>query len=206
MKALLLHDRLIVRFLALLILIAVLFLLAWTVSYFFLPEGVLRGRTGAALLAGETAASSLLAEWLRIFAVNISICMLCVIAPNLIRTGSGLPLGYYTISVQAIMYAITLGTNSFTLPLPEGPLAPTLAVLVRSGPYEIAAYILAATATASLSRWALRGRWPRQALQRWEPARGQHISRVEWAGLALAGTILLAANAWEALQIITRFS
>ena len=58
MKSLLLHNRLIVRFLALFALVAVLFLLSWTVSYSFLPEGVLRGRTGAAILAGETAAPS----------------------------------------------------------------------------------------------------------------------------------------------------
>jgi hypothetical protein len=203
MKSLLLHDRLIVRFLALLALVTALFLLTWTASYWFLPEGLLRGRTGAAALAGETAASSFLVEWLRILAINFSICLLVVIAPNLLR--AGLPMGYYTASVQAIMYAITLGTNSFTLPLPDGPLAPTLAVLTRSGPYEIIAYLLAATATLSIARWTLRGRWPRQTLERWEPVAGQRMGQAEWVGLALAGILLLAANAWEAWQIITRF-
>ncbi|RPJ27497.1 MAG: hypothetical protein EHM33_07810 [Chloroflexi bacterium] len=203
MKSLLLHDRLIVRFLALLALVTALFLLTWTASYWFLPEGLLRGRTGAAALAGETAASSFLVEWLRILAINFSICLLVVIAPNLLR--AGLPMGYYTASVQAIVYAVILGTNSFTFPLPEGPLPPTLAVLARSGPYEIAAYLLAATATASLARWTLHGRWPRQTLQPWEPSRGHRVSRVEWAGLVVAGMILLSANAWEAWQIITHF-
>jgi hypothetical protein len=31
------------------------------------------------------------------------------------------------------------------------------------------------------------------------------MSRAEWIGLALAGVILLGANVWEALQIVTRF-
>ncbi|HEX2996826.1 MAG TPA: hypothetical protein VHP14_18540 [Anaerolineales bacterium] len=203
MKSLLLHNRLIVRFVALLALVTVLFLLAWTISYLFLPEGFLRGRTGAAVLAGDTAASSFWVEWLRIFALNVSICLLVVITPNLIR--GGVPLGYYTASVQALMYAITLGTNSFTLPLPDGPLAPTLAVLTRSGPYEIAAYLLAATATMSISRWCLRGRWPRQTLEPWEPATGPRMSRAERTGLVLASVILLAANAWEAWQIVAKF-
>jgi hypothetical protein len=204
-KSLLLHERLIVRFLALLVSVAVLFLLAWTFSYLFLPEGILRGRTGAAILAGETAASSFFVEWLRIAIINFSICLLTVIAPNLLRGGTGLPFGYYTVCVQAIMYAVTLGTNSFSLPLPDGPLAPTFAVLARSGPYEISAYILAATATASISRWAMHGRWPRQTLENWQPEQGQRTNRVEWAGLTLAGLVLVTANAWEALQIITRF-
>lgn len=203
MKSLLVHDRLIVRFSALLALVTTLFLLTWTISYAFLPEGILRGRTGAAVLAGDTAAASFWVEWLRIFALNVSICLLVVVTPNLIR--GGVPLGYYTASVQAIMYAITLGTNSFTLPLPDGPLAPTLAVLTRSGPYEIIAYLLAATATLSIARWTLRGRWPRQTLERWGPIAGQRMGQAEWVGLALAGILLLAANAWEALQIITRF-
>ena len=204
-KSLLLHDHLIVRFLALLVLVAALFLLAWTFSYLFLPEAILRGRTSAAILAGETAASSFYMEWLRIVIINLSVCLLTVIAPNLLRGDTGLPFGYYTVCVQAIMYAVTLGTNSFSLPLPDGPIAPTFAVLARSGPYEISAYILAATATASISRWTLRGRWPRQTVEHWEPDRGHRMSRVEWAGLVLAGVLLVTANAWEAFQIITRF-
>ena len=34
-----------------LVLSAILFVLAWTLSYFFLPEGVLRGRTGAGVVS-----------------------------------------------------------------------------------------------------------------------------------------------------------
>ncbi len=39
----LLHDKLLVRFGGLLASIFVIFLGAWTISYFFLPEGVLVG-------------------------------------------------------------------------------------------------------------------------------------------------------------------
>ena len=62
MKRLLCHKRLYVRFLALFGLGVVLFTLAWTLSYYFLPEGVLRGCTGSAILAGDEAAGSFSAE------------------------------------------------------------------------------------------------------------------------------------------------
>jgi hypothetical protein len=64
MKHLLLHRTLYIRFLSLYTLAVALFLVAWALSYFLLPEGVLRGRTGAQLLAGSEAADSFLAEWL----------------------------------------------------------------------------------------------------------------------------------------------
>ena len=201
----LLHPNLFTRFLAFLIVVGILFFLAWALSYALLPEGVLRGRTAAAALAGETAAASFWAEWARIAAVNLAVCLCAVIAPNLIKNPSGVPLGYTTTALLAALYAVTLGTNSFTLPLPGGPLAPTLAVFQRSGPYEITAYVLAAASTVSIARWALRGRWPRQVLEPWAPPADRRMGPTEWVGLALAAALLLAANAWEAWQIIAMF-
>ena len=46
-KRYLLHEKLPVRFGALWGAVLILFLGAWTLSYLFLPEGVLRGRNAA---------------------------------------------------------------------------------------------------------------------------------------------------------------
>jgi hypothetical protein len=58
------------------------------------------------------------------------------------RLTGGYPLGYYVPLEWAMLYAGLLGTHSFGLPIPGGRLPPSFAVLVRSGPYEIAAFIL----------------------------------------------------------------
>ncbi|MGE5619634.1 MAG: hypothetical protein ACM3US_10295 [Sphingomonadaceae bacterium] len=79
-----------VRFLSLSAMASVLFLLSWTASYLLLPEGVLRGRSASALLAGMEAADSLVVEWIRIAAINLAIGGLAVVAANLVRTARAL--------------------------------------------------------------------------------------------------------------------
>jgi hypothetical protein len=83
----LLHDRLPVRFGALLGFVLIAFFAAWTVGYSFLPEGALRGRNVAQALAGnDLVGDSVWLEWLRILAINLGVMFLLVIAPNVIRT------------------------------------------------------------------------------------------------------------------------
>ena len=205
MKHMLLHRTLYIRFLSLYTLAAALFLVAWALSYFLLPEGVLRGRTGAQLLAGSEAADSFLAEWLRIAAINLTVGILFVVGPNFLRS-YGYPMGYATPLTWAILYAIYLGTNSLTFPLPEGKMPPSLAVLGRSGPYEIGAYIIAAVATYSLPRYELKGRWLRDRIQSISPADRRALTKEQWVGLGVAVIILLVANAWEAYRIVAQYA
>lgn len=204
MKRRLLHRALLVRSLSLFTLTTALFLITWTLAYFLLPEGLLRGRTGAQVLAGDQAAPSFLAEWLRIAAINLTLGAVGVVGANLIRAGR-YPMGYMIPAVWAVMYAITLGTNSFAFPLPDGKMPPTWAVLGRSGPYEIIAYILAAAATYHLPRYTLQGRWPRQQLVSIPLGERLVATNEQWLGLGGAVVILLLANAWEAYQIVTLF-
>ena len=205
MRHLLLHRRVHVRFLSLYALGAALFLGAWVVSYLVLPDGVLRGRTGAQLLAGSEPAGTFLAQWVRIAAINLTVGALFVVAPNLLRS-HGYPLGYATPLAWAVLYAIYLGTNSFTFPLPEGRMPPSLAVLGRSGPYEIGVYMLASVATYSLPRFELKGRLFRERIEPIPPSDRSPLSKEQWAGIAVAAIILLAANAWEAHRIVAQYS
>ena len=154
MKNLLFHDRLYVRFLALFGLGAVMFTLVWTLSYFFLPEGVLRYRTGSAMLAGDEATGSFLAEWLRIVALNL-IGVAFIVLSNRINRYKGFPLGYIIPLAHLIMYAAVLGINSFSIPMPER-MEPSLAVFERTGLYELAAYTLVAAATYSINLYEVK--------------------------------------------------
>ena len=199
MKKLLCHERLYVRFLALFGLGFGLFTLVWTLSYLFLPEGVLRGRTGSAMLVGDEAAGSFLAEWLRIVAINLFSGSLIVLSNRIYRY-KGYPLGYLIPLVFLSMYAVCLGTNSFSIPLPER-MAPSLAVFGRTGLYEIAALTLAAVATYSINLYEVTRFIP----PTYEPVtpRPKFLLALEgWIGLGLAIVILIAANAREAYMIM----
>jgi hypothetical protein len=204
MTHLFLHRSMIIRFLSMYVLALVLFLVAWTISYFLLSEGVLRGRTGAQILAGSEAADSFLDEWLRISLINLTVGCLFVVGPNFIRSQHGYPLGYLTPLTWATFYAVYLGTNSFTFPLPDGKMPPSIAVLGRSGPYEIAAFILAAVATYSLPRYELKGRWLRERILSIPPTKRRAFTKRQWVGLGVAIVVLLAANAWEAHRIVSQ--
>ena len=199
MKKFLCDDRLLVRWLALSTIAALLFITAWGLSYALLPEGILRGRTAAGVLAGETAAATFLAEWMRIFAVNLVLGSL-ILAANRVLRFNGYPLGYLIPLVWSVIYGVTLGTNSFAIPLAQR-MAPSLAVLGRSGVYEILAYLLVAVATHA---------WPLyESLQLFVtnvtpvvPRPFLSLPRVERIGLVVAVLILALATAWEAYMIV----
>lgn len=200
MKGLLIHEKLFVRFLALFGIGAVLFTLMWTLSYFFLPEGILRGRTGSAILAGDEAAGSFIAEWLRIAAMNLMAGSLVVLANRIYRY-KGFPLGYIVPLAWLSMYAICLGTNSFSIPLPER-MAPSLDVFGRSGLYEMAAFTLLAVATYSINLYEVTQFIP-PTYETVIPKPKFSLTLEGWIGFGLAIAVLLAANAREAYMIMT---
>lgn len=194
----LLHDKLLIRFGSLLGFVLIVFFTAWTVSYFLLPEGALRGRTVSQVLAGnDLAGGSVWLEWLRILAINLGVMFFLVIAPNVIRTTGDLPLGYSTVTILAVVFGIAMGTNSFALSL-GGKLPPSIVVFGSSGLYEIIAYVLAATATVSISKYRLVGQWPKQTIEKIVHANNQPVSRERNVGIMLAVAILSIACGWEA--------
>lgn len=199
-KRYLMHDTLLVRFGALFAMVLIVLLGAWTLSYLFLPEGVLRGRTVAQVLAGnDVAGGSVWLEWLRILAINLGIMLLVMIVPNIVRTEGNYPLGYSTVTLIAAVFGVTLGTNSFALSL-GGKLPPTVTVFGSSGLYEIAAYVLATTATISIAKYRLVGKWPKQTTEAIVCPQTQSVIQVRNVGIVLAITILVIACGWEAYR------
>ena len=195
------HPRLLIRFSTLLALATMVFVVAWTLAYLLLPLGVLRDRTaGAALAGGSEAASSFTLEWLRVFAVNFTIVGVVVVASNLLRTRRGVPLGYWSALVMIGAAAVVTGTNSFSIQVGATKLAPSLDVLGQPGPYELAGYVLAATAAYGIGHWQLTGRWPRSKTTRLPPAAVQ--DRQLGIGLAAASLTLAITAAWEAAKIV----
>ena len=186
------------RLLTLLGLGVVIFLAFWIFSYYLLPEGVLHSRTASAALSGEKAAVSLLPEFLRIVLLN-TFMMALVVAANRLLIIKGFYLGYFPPLVLSTMYAVTLGTNSFSMPLPAR-MAPSLEVLLRSGSYEIASYFLMAASTYTLPTYKFLNLIPPDSEQI-QPT-PKFKENVSWLGFVLALLLMIGANLWEALQIM----
>lgn len=181
--------RLIVRFAVLLSLSLLIFILVWSGAYAFLPEGLLRGGNQIRMMGDVEAGQTLWAEWLSIWMRNLP----WVAGIALVSLVAGYGYACTIPVVWTVFYALILGTNSFAFPMPER-MGPSLAVLERAGPYELAAFLLAAAASYPLSRVSLPWRERREG------------EEVDWreAVLALvlsASGVLLAA--WrEAVMIV----
>ncbi|NQE45971.1 hypothetical protein C5S31_08115 [ANME-1 cluster archaeon GoMg2] len=79
-------------------------------------------------------------------------------------------------------------------------MAPTLAVLLRGGPYEMTAFILVAVATYKQSRFALT-----QEMHSLKDIRISPVPRMsleQWAGIGLAIALILLAGWHEAGMIM----
>ena len=194
------NDSIIVRFISLFVVGAILFTVTWYLSYYFLPEGILQGKTGSAIIVGSDAAPTMLEEWGTIVLYNLG-ALLLVVMVNFIRYLDRFPLGYVTPLGLITMYAIFLGTNSFSIPMAE-PMAPTLAVLGRGGPYEMTAFILVAVATYNQSRIALTKEeiHSLKDIHRISPV--PRMSLEQWAGIGLAIALIILAGWREAGMII----
>jgi len=151
------------------------------------------------LTGQDLAGGSVWLEWLRIFAINLANMLLVIVAVNFFRTEGGFPLGYGTVILMAASFGVVLGTNSFTVSM-GGKMPPSVAIFGSSGLYEITAYVLAAAATVSISRYRLVGKWPKQTVEKVVPPREKSVIQERNMGLIVAIIILLIACGWEAYR------
>lgn len=201
-KNYLMHHSLIIRFLSLLAVVSVVFAGVWGVSYWLMPEHLLTGRAGSQILAGSgLAGGSVWLEWMRILGLNLAVAVLFLVSANLIITKRGYPFGYVTVVMVAAIFAVIIGTNSFTIPMPVR-MPPSIRIFGSSGAYEIMAYVLAVAATNSIGRWRIKRWWAfHGTTQRVRPPRGRATVIQRYAGGLVAFAVLAAACAWEAVQI-----
>lgn len=190
-------ERVLIRLAALWAICALVFTVAWTASYYLLPEGVLRGRLPGMHIPIET--PEVMTTFLRIFLVNLVTGCGIVAFGNLFRVGDT-PLGYVVPLIHSALYAALLGTNSFGYPAPTR-FAPSLTtVLARSGAFEITAYVAIAAATTGLAILRQRS-WLDTHGEQVGSWRKWRLSRAEAAVVVGAILLLAAANYREAVQL-----
>ena len=191
------HESVFVRLASLWLILMSIFFVVWYVSYYLLPEGLLRSTNTSRLLPEY--AGSVWAEFLMIFAINLAGCLV-IAAFNTLRS-IRTPAGYVIVTSVWIQGAITWGTNS--LAIEAGRLAPSLSVLLsRGGIFELTAYVAVGVATRELVIWHQQSgpRW-REEFERQYSPRDWHLSQSERLVLLGGVFLLAAANLREALMI-----
>ncbi len=195
----LLHPRLLIRLISLTIFGSGLLMLAWSLGYHVLPEGLFRGGAGTHMVrsALNTSSTSVLEEWIKIFKAN-SLPALLILGSSLLIRVNRFSFGYLIAFFNITGYGLFLGTNSFAIPMPAR-MAPSLAVFERSGPYEMFALIMLAAASYGWSHFEIK-RLFRTNPERITPSPG--ISMTEIIVSLLGIGILAAANWREALMVM----
>lgn len=201
MKSLFCHKSILIRFVSLYAFGILFFLVVWYLSYFLLPDGVLRGKSAASLLAGDDTPSNFTREFLKIFSINLVLSLIIVYA-NYSSKIYDYPLGYVIPILWFVYYGICLGTNSFSVPMSHR-IAPSLVVLNRSGLYEMAAYTLIAVSTYLLPRYEQKKFFSlkRKAIY---PADRHPITGIQWIGITVAVVLLLLSNFREVYMLINK--
>lgn len=202
MMNLLAHPNPFVRFASLMAMGTLLFLLAWCIGYYVLPEGLFRAGANAHMIRNELVlqSESVFQEWIAIFRANLLPSLLIILGSLLIRV-NGFSFGYLVALFNLLGYGLFVGTNSFAIAYPER-MAPSFEILSRSGPYEMMALVLLATATYF---------WPLFEIKQLfitGPERVRHGAQFSWtdvAGIGFGIGILMAANWIEATMVLASY-
>lgn len=195
------NRNVIVRFANLLTAGCFLFILAWSVSYAILPEGTFSAGAEVHMARSslDSASQTAVAEWIKILRANFIPILLIIISSLLIKI-NGIPLGYLIVLYNLVLYGLFVGTNSFAIPY-TNRLPPSLAILERSGPYEMTALILLAAATGTWSFFQVK-RLFHTVPERVIPAPEFHPS--DFATILLGIGLMMAANWKEAVMIMSQ--
>ncbi len=199
MKKWISSKHLLVRFAGLYLMGLIIFTAAWFLSFYLFSEGVMRDTSLASKLAGSDISADAGREMIRIFVVNLLMGSF-IIGFNYSFRINNLPLGYLIPPIWFLLYGLILGSNSFTFAMDER-IGPSLAVLQRSGLYELAAYTLMAVSTYNISRFEIKALFKTNPEKIHNPVR---FNTQQYLGLAVAVLILFASNFREALMLINQ--
>ena len=161
--------------------------LTWTVGYLFLPEGMLRGKTAAGAVsehAGGLSTFVLALAWNGAVAFVV-VPLVSFLAVRHLSLGYVLAIGHYA------LFGVFLGTNSFAIPK-DSPVPPSLSVFSGTGPWEIGAYLLVASALARQYRFN-QIRWLGIQVERTRTRRKLGLG--EWLAIVMAA-LTISTTAW----------
>ena len=178
---------------------ALLFFIAWSLSYLLLPYRAAAFSLGLAPQLDARADATLVTA--RIFGWNVLLGFGVITLASFYAVGR-LPLGYLAPWTWLVRFGVALGTNSFVLVVPGARISPLQVgdIVGHAGFAELAAYLLLAATLANIHLWRQRHILARH-LQRVRHFADARLRPLEVGCLALA-VALLAYSAWtETAQI-----
>ncbi len=191
------EGNVVVRFLRLWAVGLAVHFAAWTIAYFLLPEGALRGVFSSSRLPLDESSWTAVAG--RIVLYNVGVAAGLIAVANLFRVGR-FPLGYVAVLAHWGLYGLFLGSDSFAYPR-GGKLVPEVAgLLSRIGVWEITAYTLFAAATTGLFLYR-QASWRNWSTARVRSASDWRLSVGEWVAVAVSLLLIVAAGLREGVAI-----
>jgi hypothetical protein len=175
------------------------FVLAWAVSYSFLPEGATRFTLG--LIPELDAQAHAAGVAATLFAWNVGLGFGVIALASLYSIGP-ISLAYLAPWTWLVRFGIALGTNSFALFVPGARAAPLdlRVILSHAGIPELIAYLILATVLANASLWRQR-RLTDRHLVRVRRIREIRLTALELSLVGVAFGLLAGAALLETSQI-----
>lgn len=192
---LLMHKRLLIRISVTIISTLVLLVMIWTLSYLFLPSGLVKINLAASLIS-----SSPYTIAAQIFGANLILGAFGLIMMNQWHDAQGLAIGYYIHFFRsAVFHGLLRGTNSFAFPYPSQ--VEIVIGFFKVGLWETLAFCLICSATAAYAAFPTNSP---QGLKSFfaflaKPAR---IKREVLLVLIVGGLMMGFSSIMEALNII----
>jgi len=172
---------------------------SWSVAFFVLPEGLLRGQTGASLAAPGMSDRSfwLLLGQILLWNGVVAFVLTPLAARIAVRRFS---FAYLVGFGNAVLFGLYLGTNSMQHQYASAP-PPSLSAFLAPGAWEIAAYLTVGAALARIYRIRQPSLWSFRGERVDSPCR---LRAADWTLLGVAA-VLLVTMAWlEAGRIVAR--
>jgi hypothetical protein len=184
-------------------LFVVIFFTITTISYFLLPDGILRSKNPA---QNWDTSNNVLVSTLQIFLFN-QLSVVVILFGNTFSSRKNseqdyIPLGYLAFFTQISINAITLGTWSFSVVSESVPLLDriigTFDILHRGGLWEMSGQLLILCATAKISMIMTDGK--KTSVRSWKEV---SLSKQEVFILGVGVILMLIGAFVESLSIIS---
>jgi len=143
------HDKIYIRLFSLFHFGLILFFLSWIIGYYLLPEGVLQDIRIINYLTRDLSLLESAQDYIYYAVFYIGVFGFILIG-NFIMKVKYFPYGYLIPLAWMVLYGLTVGTNSFAVPM-EMAMAPSLAIVSQAGLHEILAASIMAVSTYDLN-------------------------------------------------------
>ncbi|MGM0413745.1 MAG: hypothetical protein ACQEQP_01035 [Bacillota bacterium] len=184
------HDKILIRLVSLFYSGLILFFLSWILGYYFLPEGLLQNIRIINYITRDPSLLESAQEYIYYAVFYIGVFGFILLG-NFIMKVRYFSYGYLIPLAWMVLYGLTVGTNSFLVPMDE-VMAPSLAIFIQPGLYEILAASIMAVATYDLNIYYAESLTA--SSKRVQEGNRPELNKIHQRGIITAVLVLLIVN------------